>query len=43
MSWSFWLGFSLTMFFNTSWLDWKFYAFVIPLIFLVAIKDYKSK
>ena len=38
-----WLGFSLALFGNISFLQWQFYAIVIPFFILVKITDFNKK
>jgi len=36
-SYSFYLGFALAFFANISFLQWEFYAILVPVVFLVGI------
>ncbi len=41
-AWCFWVGFGLSAFCDTHFYEWEFYAFMVPLILLVNLKDYKN-
>ena len=36
------LGFALSKFANVNWDQWKFYAILVPLWFLVKLSDYSK-
>lgn len=42
-AWCVYLGMSLNLFAELHFYDWKFYAIIIPLIFLETFKDFKIK
>jgi hypothetical protein len=39
-AWGFWMGFGLAMFFDVHFYSWKWWAYVIPLLTLIAIWRY---